>query len=249
MIKNRAKEIILGLLVVLVLGSLVLWVYNNEKSKGHRDLARRIAALSPRGGLPDTIEGLKAAIALYEEQIELNVKTGAQTGAYWKILAIRLADRGMHREALDALERAMYYNAEDPALYHLTGESASIVAASVVGFSANSSSEREHFLRLAETAYLRAVQLDATYSRPRLGLGILYAFDLDRPEEAIPHMEHYLQISPNDISGMFVLARACYMTDNFERAIELYDRIISQSRNPEVRAEAQSNKEIIRELM
>jgi tetratricopeptide (TPR) repeat protein len=248
-VTKKIKDTIAAILVVLIIGALVFWLYNNEKSKAHRDLAKRIAELSPRGGPPDTIEGLRQAIALYENQIELNIKEGAQTGVYWKILAIRLADRKMYRDALDALERAIYYNAEDPVLYHLTGESASVVAASTLGFSAGSGSEKEHFYNLAESAYLRAIQLDPTYARPRLGLGILYTFDLGRPSQAIPHLEHYLQIVSSDISAMFVLARAYFLTEQYDYAIEFYDRIISRSKDESIRSEAQNNKEFIRELM
>ncbi|MDR0495154.1 MAG: tetratricopeptide repeat protein [Treponema sp.] len=246
---KQIKELALGVLVVLVIGTAMLWVYRHEKSKAHANLAKRIAELSPRGGPPETIDGLKAAIAAYEAQIELNIKEGAQTGAYWKILAIRLADKGMHRDALDAFERALHFNIDDPTLYYLTAESASAVAASVLGFSGNSVTEKNHFSKLAESSYLKSVELDGNYAKPRIGLGILYAFELNRPEEAIPHMERYLQLAPNDVKGMFVLARAYYMTESYDNAVELYDRIISKTRDPKVKAEAQNNKEIIRDLI
>ena len=242
---KKIKDTVVGIAVVALVVILVVWVYNNEKGKGHRTLAKRISELSSKGGPPETIDGLKAAIAAYEAKIELNVKEGAQTGVYWKILAIRLADRGMHRDALDAIDRAIYYNSNDPTLFYLTGEYASIASASIVGFSSNSAAEKEHYTNLAESAYLRAIQLDTGYAKPRLGLGILYTFDLDRPSDAIPHMERYLQFAPNDIQGMFVLARAYYMTDNLTGAVELYDRILARSKDPKVRAEAQNNKEII----
>ncbi|MDR0456971.1 MAG: tetratricopeptide repeat protein [Treponema sp.] len=246
---KKFKEIVLTILVLSIIGSAVVWAYGYEKKKVHTNLAKRIAELSPRGGPPETIEGLKAAIAAYEMQIELNVKEGAQTGVYWKILAIRLADKGMHRDALDAFERALYFKGDDPTLFYLTGESASAAAAAALGFSGNSGAEKQRYQNLAESAYLRSIQLDATYARPRLGLGILYTFELNRPAEAIPHLERYRELVSKDIRGMFVLARAYYMTESYDRAIELYDRIILQSKDPKVRAEAQNNKEIIRDLM
>jgi tetratricopeptide (TPR) repeat protein len=246
---KRVKDFILGILIVSLFGTLVFWVYRHEKNKSHQELAKRIAELSPRGGPPETIEGLKSAIAAYEAQIELNVKEGAQTGVYWKILAIRLAGRGMHRDALDALERALYYNSSDPTLFYLTGDYANTVAASAVGFSGSAGSEKARFFQLAENSFLRAIDLDAGYPKPRLGLGILYTFDLDRPAEAIPHLERYLEQLSSDVKAMFVLARACYMTGNFDRAIELYDRIIARSKDPKVKAEAEKNREIIRDQL
>ncbi|MDR1252316.1 MAG: tetratricopeptide repeat protein [Treponema sp.] len=243
---KKVKEIILGILIVLALGILVMLVYRNEKAKIHQDLAKRIAELSPRGGPPETIEGLRKAIALYEAQIELNIREGAQTGVYWKILATRLAERNMHRDALDALEQALRFNAEDPTLYYLIGVSSGIVAKSIIGFSADTGTERERFFTLSENSYLRAIELDPDYPKPRYGLGILYTFELDRPTEAIPHLIRYLEIISSDIQVMFVLARAYYMTENYDQAIELYDQIIARSKDPKVKVEAQNNKEIIR---
>jgi tetratricopeptide (TPR) repeat protein len=244
--RNKIRDAFLGILVLLVLGAAVVLFYRYEKGKAHRELAKRISELSPRGGLPETIDGLRQAIAAYEAQIELNVKEGAQAGAYWKILAVRLADKGMHRDAIAALERALYFNANDPTLMYLTGESSSIVAANALNFSVLSEAERERFYTLAESSYLRAIALDDSYAKPLLGLGILYTFDLFRPAEAIPYLSRYLDLLSTDVKAMFVLARAYYMTENYEKAVELYDRILARSKDPKVRAEAQNNKELIR---
>jgi tetratricopeptide (TPR) repeat protein len=245
----NVKDAVVGLLVAVIFVALVALVYHYELNKGYRDLAKRIVGLSSNKGTPQTVDELKKAIALYENQIEINVKTGAQTGVYWKILAIRLADKSMHKDALQAYEKALYYNADDPTLFYLTGESASVAAASTLDFNPNSVAERERNLNLAESAYLRSIELDPTYAKPRLGLGILYAIDMDRAADALPHLERYLQIMPNDISGMAVMARAYYMTENFERSIELYNRIIARTKDPKVKAEAQNNIEVIRNIM
>jgi tetratricopeptide (TPR) repeat protein len=233
---------------LLIIGLVVMVVYRYEAGKTHRDLAKRIAELSPRGGPPETIEGLRAAIAAYEAQIELNVKEGAQTGVYWKILATRLADKSMHRDALDALEKALYYNAEDPTPFYLTGLSAAVVAKSSLDFPGGSGTpgaEREKYFALAESAYLRAIELDPDYAKPRYGLGIRYIFELDRPADAVPHLTRYLELMSTDVDAMFALARAYYMTENYNGAIELYDRILSQTKDRNRKAEAQNNKEFI----
>jgi len=246
---TRKRDVVFGIFAILIIGVALYGVTNYLQNKSRTDLAKRIAAISPRRGPPETIEGLRQAIALYEAQIERNVQEGAQTGVYWKILAIRLKDKGMHRDALDAFERALQFTPEDPTLYFLIGDSASVVSASTVGFSGNSGTEKEHYARLAETSYLRAIQLDSAYPRPRLGLGILYTFDLDRAADAVPHLERYVELAPNDLKGMFVLARAYFMTESYDRAVELYDRIIARAKDPKVKAEAQNNKDVIRNLM
>ena len=246
---TRKRDVVFGIFALLIIGVVLYGVTNYLQNKNRTDLAKRIAAISPRRGPPNTIEGLRQAIALYEAQIERNVQEAAQTGVYWKILAIRLSDRGMHRDALDAFERAVQFTPEDPTLYYLIGDSASVVAASTLGFSGNSGTEKDHYAQLAESAYLRAIQLDPAYPRPRLGLGILYTFDQNRAAEAVPHLERYIELAPNDVKGMFVLARAYFMTEDYDRAVGLYDRIIARTKDAKVKSEAQNNKDTIRNLM
>jgi tetratricopeptide (TPR) repeat protein len=244
---KKLREILLGVFVLAIIAVGIYGFYRFDQGKTHRKLAKQIAELSPKGGPPETIDGLKSAIILYENQIELNVKEGAQTGVYWKILATRLADRSMHRDALDALERAIYFNADDPTLFYLTGVSAGVVAKADLDFpgSAGGKASQDRYFALAESAYLRAIELDESYAKPRYGLGVLYTFDLNRPAEAIPHLTRYLELMSSDVNSMFVLARAYFMTENYDGAIELYDRIVKRAKDPKVKAQAQENKEII----
>jgi len=245
---KQFKEIVLGIFVILVFAWLITFIYRAESNKTNRELTRRIREISPRGGPPETIEGLRQAIALYQDQIERNVREGAQTGVYWKILAVRLADRGLHNDALEALERAIYFNTEDPVLYYLTGVSAANVAKSKVGFTANIDIERGNYFRLSENSYLRALELDITYAKAMYGLAVLYVFELDRPQEAIVHLERYLQLRSSDIPAMFVLARAHFMVENYQQAVEIFDRIAARTRNQKEREEALNNREFIQRL-
>jgi tetratricopeptide (TPR) repeat protein len=246
-IVRSKKETLLGIIVLMAMAAAGFGIYQHEKGKTHRDLTRKIRELSPKGGPPETIEGLKTAISAYEKQIELNVKEGAQTGVYWKILATRYADRGMHEDALNALEKALRFNAEDPTLFYLTGVSAGVVAKSSIGFPGAPSMKESQarYFSLAESAYRRAIEIDPSYSKPRYGLGVLYVFELDRPAEAIPHLTRYLELMSSDINAMFALARAYYVTGNSRDSVELYDRIISRTKDPKIKAEAQNNKEIV----
>jgi len=246
---KQFKEIVLGIIVILVFGWLVTFIYRYESTSRNKELAKKIAELSPRGGPPETIEGLRDAIALYEIQIERNVREGAQTGVYWKILATRLADRGLDPDALDALERAIYFNSEDPILFYLTGVSAAKVAKSKIGFTANAEIEKDHYYRLSENSYLRALELDITYTKAMYGLAVLYAFELDRPEDAIVQLERYLQIQKSDINAMFILARSYYMMRNYSSAIQVYERIVSSTKDQKIKQEAYTNIDIIQDII
>jgi len=243
------KDTIIAVFAVGIIAGSVILFYQWAKDRDRREFASGIAELSPRGRVPQTIEALVDAIVLYEERIENHIRDAAQTGAYWKILGIRLADRGMHRDAIYAFEQAIRFNAEDPTLFFLTGESAWIVATSALDFPGLQASERDEYFRLAESAFLRAIDMDVTYGRPRLSLGIMYAVDLDRPQDAIVQLDRFLQTSPRDVSGMFALARSHAMIGQLTQAIELYERILSISGDATVRAEAQSNINHLRDFM
>jgi tetratricopeptide (TPR) repeat protein len=243
-VKKIKKDVLAGLCVVSLLAAGGVFLFQHQRNKNRSSLARRIAELG-NGGPPETIEGLKTAIAAYEKQIEEQVKLAAQTGVYWKILATRLQDRGLHLEALEALERAVRYNPEDPVLHYLTGVSAGIAAKSIHNFDGSADQEREGYLALAEAAYLRAIELDGRYIRPRYGLAVLYVFELNRPAEAVPHLERYLEISRSDVDAMFILARSYFMLENFRAALDLYDRIITLTRDENRRLEAENILRIV----
>jgi tetratricopeptide (TPR) repeat protein len=246
---RQFKEIVIAIIVVSAVSFLLYSLLQSDAKRRNRELAKRIAELSPKGGPPETIEGLRKAIALYEDQIEKNVKEGAQTGTYWKILAIRLADKGMHNDALKAFERALYYNSDDPVIFYLTGVSAGKVAHDTVGFSASADKEREQYYKLSENSYKRALELDAAYTKPMYGLAVLYVFELNRPAEAIPLLDRYLSVNTSDYQAMFILARAHAVTGNYKQAIEIYEKIISKSKKKEIQAEASNNIEIVQRMM
>jgi tetratricopeptide (TPR) repeat protein len=218
--------------VLVVIAALVVGVLVYKRFAERNSLARQIADLSPKGAPPQGIEDLRKAIALYEKKIEAHVADAAQTGVYWKILGSRLMDKGLYGEALEALEQAARYYPEDETVQYLIGVSAGISAKS------DYFSQSESLFRTAEQAYLRAIDIDGRYAKALYGLSVLYVFELDRPAEAVPYLERFLDINKSDTDAMAVLARAHYMTENYEAAAGLYDRIIDTSKDPEKKAQA-----------
>ncbi|MDR0496093.1 MAG: tetratricopeptide repeat protein [Treponema sp.] len=242
--------------IITAVGIVIIAAYGismNQRYKQRGELAGRIFSLSNENSLdkalqrnpPETIEELKRAIAFYEKRLDRHVEDVFRTGLYWKILAVRLQDRGLHGEALAALENAVYHAPEDASLHYSIGISAGILAKSFHTSLGGETNNRHSYFILAEEAFLRAIDLDSRYLRPRYGLGVMYTFDLDRPEEAIPHLERCLEISRNDVDTMFVLARAFYMTRKYQAAVDLYDRIITLTRDEQKRRDAQNNRQTV----
>ncbi|HOJ98296.1 MAG TPA: tetratricopeptide repeat protein [Termitinemataceae bacterium] len=234
----RRLGIFLG---ILVAGGLIFWFYQRYSSWGA--FATRIAEMGPAGRPPQSVEELQKAIATYEGRIERYVKDAAQLGIYWKILAVRLMDKKMYGEALDALERAIRFYPEDPSLQYMKGLSAAIMAKSTTG------KERSAFFSQAEQAHLRALEIDPAYHRSRYALGVLYVFELNAPERAIPHLEILLEQQKKDVDAHFVLARAYYETGQYRKALDLYDRILSITKVAEKRRQAEENKKIVQDLL
>lgn len=235
-----SRGIVIGITAFALIIFAFFGAFIYKRNVAREDFAERIIS----EGSTENIEKLKADIAAYDKRIERHVRDAASTATYWKLLAVRLQDRGLHGEALEALERAIYYSPADPALQYYTGVSAGALAKSVHVFPGRDSGERAFFFALAEDSYLRAIELDSRYQRPRYGLSVLYVFELDRPEEAIPHLERCLEISRNDVDVMFVLARAHYMLKNYREAIALYDRIIGLTKDEQKRTDAQNNRQM-----
>ena len=228
------------LIFAAIIAAVVIAVMVNRNS-ARSDLARRVAELEPESGnTPSTIEGLRTAIAMYEDELQVYINDSSKTGLYWKILATRLHDKAMFGEALEAANRGIHYNPEDPALHYMRGICAGRMAKSSFG------TEKTRFYQQSEAAYKRAIELDPAYSRPYYGLGVLYTFELERPAEAIPYLEIYIyQMRRYDVDAFFVLGRAYFLAGEPEKAIGAYDEIIARTKNDIRKNEALKNKEFI----
>ncbi|MDR3303964.1 MAG: tetratricopeptide repeat protein [Treponema sp.] len=231
--KKKNRGIVTGIAVLCVIAAAVVGLYTYQESRTRNDLAKRIVELG-KGGPPVSMDDLREAIGLYEKQIEQHVKDAAQTGVYWKILGTRFQERGLYSQALDAFEHALSFTPEDHSIHYMSGLCAAIVGKSRY----DNPVEQDRYFDLAEHAYERAMEIAPDYSRPRYSIAVLYVYELARPEDAIPHLMRYLELSRNNVDGMLLLAAAYYMTGNDNAALELCDRIPSVTKDKGKIAEA-----------
>jgi tetratricopeptide (TPR) repeat protein len=245
--KRGKAGIVIGVGVFLLLAGGFAFLFYYQKNKERVDQAIAIAAYGPRKGVPREIEDLERAIKVYEKQLDRYVKDAAQTGVYWKILGTRFSEKGMHIEAINAFRQAMRYNTEEAVLYYLTGVSAGRAGKFALDFERDAN-EAEHYYQLSEEAYLRAIDLDDRYTLALYGLAVLYAFELNRPLDAIPRIERYMELRSGDVDAMFILARCYYMSGQYRRALDQYDMIISTTKDARRRSEAEENRRIVQEV-
>lgn len=194
---------------------------------------------------PTSIEELKDAISKYQERVADIQLANGQIGIWHKILATRYLDKKMYGEALKSFEKALEYYPDNQNLYYYVGLCAGYMSHAAMDYDADGYSEkRDNYLKLSEEAYLRAIEIEPRYARALYGLSILYVFELGQEDKAIPHLEKLLTIETKNIDAMFVLARAYYMNYEFDKSVEVYDKIISLTKSPERKAEAEANREL-----
>ena len=197
-------------------------------------------------GSPTTIEELKTAIEKYDTRIADLQLSQTQVGIWYKILGTRYLDNKMYGEALKAFQSALQYYPDNQNLYYYVGICAGYMSHTALDYNATGNMEQKYnYLKLAETAYLRAIEIEPRYSRALYALSVLYVYELDEPAKAIPYLERVLDIEKKHTDAMFVLARAYYSTYEFDKAVEMYDKIISVTTSDKKKADAEANKKIV----
>jgi tetratricopeptide (TPR) repeat protein len=248
----KIKQALCAIIGAAVFFGGIYAVFYFSQNKERRDLAERIAEYGPRKGVPRSIDDLQRAIAAYEELQTQHVKDAAQTATYWKILASRFQDKQMYLEAVNALRRAIEINPDDEALHYLTGLNAASCAKSMYDYDEGAGGRginASRYFNLAEAAYLRAIELEPAYTQARYGLAVLYIYELDRPADAVPHLLRYMENRSGDANAMFMLARALYMTGEYSEAVAWYERGIPLTKDDAMRAEAQTNRNFIMDIL
>ena len=234
---NKIKAILLAAAATIVLVS--CGGVSNKTIIRHQKMEEGVES-------PTTIEELKDAIKKYQERVADVQLAQSQIGIWYKILGTRYLDNKMYGEALKCFQEALTYYPDNQNLYYYVGVCAGYMSHAALDYNASGTNEvKYNYLKLAEEAYLRAISIEDRYVRALYGLGVLYVFELDEPEKAIPHLEKALSIDTKNLDTMFVLARAYYSSYEFDKSIEIYDRIIETTKSEDTKKTAEENKKIV----
>ena len=234
---NKIKAILLAAAATIVLVS--CGGVSNKTIIRHQKLEEGVES-------PTTIEELKDAIKKYQERVADVQLAQSQIGIWYKILGTRYLDNKMYGEALKCFQEALTYYPDNQNLYYYVGVCAGYMSHAAMDYNASGTNEvKYNYLKLAEEAYLRAISIEDRYVRALYGLGVLYVFELDEPEKAIPHLEKALSIDTKNLDTMFVLARAYYSSYEFDKAVEIYDKIIETTKSEDTKKTAEENKKIV----
>lgn len=198
---------------------------------------------------PTTIDEYKSAIKKYEKRVADIELAQEQIGIWYKILGSRYLDQKMYGEALKCYQKAIEFYPENQNLYYYVGVCAGYMSHSVLDYdAAGNTQKRFNYLKLAESAYLRALAIEPKYVRVLYGIGVLYVFELDESSKAVPYLEKLLTIDKGHTDAKFVLANAYYRSGQLQKAADMYDDIINTTKDPEKKAAAQENKKQVLDL-
>ena len=218
-------------------------------SKQEKEIAEKLYELESPGyresGDPNAsgrIAELQKDVAALKKAVNEKVALTDRLGSYYRLLAIAYLDKQMFGKALEAIEDAIRIHPEQHTLFIYRAISAARLAKAL-----QSDAEKASYMKIAEDSYLRAISLEPNSTQALYGLAVLYTYELDRPQNALPLLERILRRETRNVDALFVLGATHYLLGNTEAALETYDKIITMSNAGTRRDEAKKNKERILE--
>lgn len=233
---KKAAVVILSLLMISMLCGC-------KEATSKKILKKRIQRMEQSSGNPVSIEEIEAAIKEFYTEAEEVSQKNSQVGMWYKVVGLKYLDKKMYGKALECFEEALKYYPDNANLYYYVGNCAGYLGNASLDFDATGSYEKmENYYALSEKSYLRALSIDDRYAYALYGIGVLYVYQLNQPEDAIAHLEKLLTIDTKNIDGMFVLANAYYLTQNYDKAADMFDTIIATTKSDKTKQQAETNK-------
>ncbi len=238
---------IIPFVLVLVLG---LSLVSVSCSPSYNSI-KRMQKIEEGVGSPNTQAELEDAIRKYEKRAMDLVATEEQLGMWYKMLGSRYLDKQMYGRAYESFKKALEYHPDNSTLYYYVGMCAAYIANSTLEYDPTvEGSNFEHkmdYLLTAEEALVRAIKINENNYKAMYTLGVLYIYQLDEPEKAVPYLERFVESQKNKrniVDGMFALATAYLYSGRYQDSIKMYDLIIESSKIPEKIEIAKESKKI-----
>ena len=193
---------------------------------------------------PTTIEEIQDAIEKYDVRVRETQMAMSQIGIWYKMLGNRYLDNKMYGEALKCFQKAVEYYPANQNIYYYIGVCAGYMSKTALDYGAvGSNTQKYNYLKLAETAYLRALELDDRYTNAMFAVSILYVYELDESEKAVPYLEKLLTIDTKHTDAMLLLGHAYYLTGQNDKAVSSYDNVIKYTKSAEKKEAAENLKQ------
>ncbi|OHD25234.1 MAG: hypothetical protein A2Y38_08980 [Spirochaetes bacterium GWB1_59_5] len=233
-----------GYVILIIAVTTTLSSCGNE-DKNFLELMFDIDARASKNAPPSSVEEIKGAIAKYGDEVEKTAVAMEKVGNYWRLLAVKYLEKGLYGDAYDAALKALRHYPEASGLYYVAGLSSAFLSKTASAEVGGGVQSRAAWLLAAENSYKRSLEIDPKNTKSLYGLAVLYSFELDNHEAALPHIEKYLSIDTKNVDAMFVKARALYGAGRLQESVDAYDLIIETTVIDEKKKMAADNKKVI----
>ncbi|MEL3907507.1 MAG: tetratricopeptide repeat protein [Treponemataceae bacterium] len=190
---------------------------------------------------PSTIPELEEAISKYERRVEDIMLAQNRIAIWHKMLGTRYMDSKMYLKALDSFTKALEYYPDNHNLYYQVGLCASHIAKKNLTVSVDEGKDAAYYNNIAVNAYLTALEIQPNYNSAAYALSVLYVYELNESEKAIPLLQALLQRDSKNYDAMFVLAAAYYLSQDYNEAIKTYRYIIENTKDKSLIDSAEKN--------
>ena len=191
----------------------------------------------------ERVAELRADIARYQDAVSQTLDQMMRVATFQKMLANELMQQELYGPALDALASAIAIQTDNPVLYYLAA-----VAGARSAKAQPTPAAEAALLRQAERHYRIALEIRPEYQEALFGLAVLLAFELDLPEDALEYAQRLAQLETGDVAVRFLHANVLVRAGELDRAVDVYDRIASQTTG-EQRRQAQDNRDRLLEAL
>ena len=238
-ILNKKTAVYLNIILIF---SLSVVSCNKDES----DLLERMAIMESGDSYIGDIENdenyrkLKKDINQFRKVLDEKVDAAEKLGTYYKLIGLKYLDYSMYRLALDAFEQALEIYPENPNVLYNAGLSSARLSKTE-----GTESLSVELLNQAVRYYQASIAVNNRFSSPMYGLAILYIYELNQPELAIPLLEMYNSVQKSSMNGRFLLAAAHFALGNKNEAVDIYNGIIDKSENETEVESARNNRNTI----
>jgi len=230
---------------VLILAMAATMSSCGGEDKNFLELMFDIDARASKNAPPSSVEEIRDAIAKYGKEVEKTSVAMEKVGNYWRLLAVKYLEKGLYGDAYDASLKALRHYPDAAGLYYVAGLSAAFLSKTASAEVGGGAQSRAAWLLASENAYKRSLELDPRNTKSLYGLAVLYTFELENHEAALPLIEKYLAIDTKNVDAMFLRARALYGAGRLQESADAYDQIIATTIIDEKKRMAADNKKII----
>ena len=191
----------------------------------NKELAERVYELEAAGNPeeePEKIREIKKEINRWEDELNDAIDAARHTGRYYKTLGLKYMDYKMFGPAAESFSRALEITPENARVYYYRA-----VANGRLAVSRDDAQQSAEELLSVERDYKKAIDLEPRFMSPYYSLAVLYIYELERPFEAAPYLDKYLEVERSDGRALLLYGQLLEQMDRPEEAMDIYRRLLS----------------------